>query len=66
MEAATSNQQGKRRPLLSGVDVHFGREAPGGTGKRFAFEVDENSLWVWFFGRELVVSRRTGGEQTAG
>jgi hypothetical protein len=61
METVAADQRGGKR---GGFEVHFGREAPGGDGKLVAYATDEHSLWVWFFGWELVVSRKVGVNPT--
>jgi hypothetical protein len=45
-------------------DFHFGREAPGGDGKLVDYATDEHSLWLWFFGWELIISRKVGVNPT--
>lgn len=53
--------KGKGLPL----EVFYGREAPGETPRPLVdWATDDDSLWVWFFGRELVVSRKRAPQPT--
>jgi hypothetical protein len=40
------------------LEFHYGLEAPGYKGPAIDGRVDGDDLWLWFFGRELVVSRK--------